>query len=38
MIGHFVEENQTYKQQQYPQFNSRIPQNHNIGQRNYQAQ
>jgi len=34
----FVEEYQTYKQPQYPQFNSRIPQNRNIGQRNYQAQ
>ena len=31
----FVEEYQTYKQPQYPQFNSRIPQNRNIGQRNY---
>ena len=34
----FVEEYQTYKQLQYPQFNSRIPQNRNIGQRNYQTQ
>ena len=34
----FVEEYQTYKQPQYPQFNSRIPQNRNIGQRNYQVQ
>jgi hypothetical protein len=29
----FVEEYQTYKQPQYPQFNSRIPQNRNIGGR-----
>jgi hypothetical protein len=34
----FVEEYQTYKQPQYPQFNSRIPQNRNIGKKNYQAQ